>query len=100
MVFPAAYMPNGVLTREISLEAVLADLYERVRYEDANVAGRSGKVLEYRTLAAPVSRTLEYGAKVDKRFIMLQTAAFDDQWKVSEGTFSRILKTVTSLSRF
>ncbi|MCZ6688323.1 MAG: M1 family aminopeptidase [Planctomycetota bacterium] len=94
MVFPAASMPNGLLTREVGLESGLGDLYERVRYEDSQVAGRAGKVLEYRTLTAPVSRTLEYGAKVDNRFVMVQTTAFDDKWKVSEETFSRILKSI------
>lgn len=94
LVVPEVFWPNGLLTREFGLRGAAGDKYERVRYEDAEVAGQPGKVLEYKVRTDPVERTLEYGTLVDGRYVILQTSGHVEKWKELEETFSQILESV------
>ena len=78
LYFPAAILPDGLLSRESQIKAAAGDGYKRVAYKTDTLGGNQAQRLEY---ATPGTTTLEYGLRRDDFYLVFQLSAPDDAWR-------------------
>lgn len=78
---PQALLPEGILTREKQLQAMLKDTYERVSLDNVTFCDREARRLEYRLRK---SRTVEWELEDGDSYLIFQLAALETSWKDPE----------------
>ncbi|MEK6677673.1 MAG: hypothetical protein AABZ47_18725 [Planctomycetota bacterium] len=74
---PKAVLPDGLVTREAQLKAVLGEKYARKSYGSAMLGVSKADRLEY---AVGASRTFEYGLVREEFYLIFQLAAPGKTW--------------------